>query len=335
MIISRAPVRICLAGGGTDLAAYYEEFSGLTISAAIDKYVYTVSKPADEWQIISADYQEVLCRLKDGAPDSEHLRLVHEVIRYAQTIEDFPMPREIFTASQVIPGTGLGSSGAAAVSVLKALIPYLYGHLLADHAYYVEAEVLDAPVGKQDQHIASFGAIRRLEYGRDGQVWNYSMGISGETFDTLERRLLLFFTGMTRASKTLLVAQRQKMERRDPSMMDALHKVKNLAEDMYTALWKGDCDLVGRLLHRGWALKRRFGPVSTDEIDHAYEYALANGALGGKLPGAGGGGYLLLYCEEGAQQDIRFGMQQWFGFRELLFKFDLEGAKIILEDENV
>ena len=332
MLIARAPMRISLGGGGTDLAAYYEKYGGMVISTAIDKYFYAIinTDEADDLQIISADYRSLFRQspYKDLFWDGD-LALPRAVLHH------FGIRRGInlFVASEVPPGTGLGSSSAAAVTLVRALSTLteqpMTRHEVAEMASFIEIEKMGMPIGKQDQYAAAFGGLNKIVFSREG-VSVEPVRVAPEVYRTLEHRLLLFFTGSSRESTSILKHQRKSTEERDASVLQALHNIKQVALDVEASLERGDLDEFARVLHYSWQEKRRLAPnLSNSFIDECYDLARKAGAEAGKVTGAGGGGFLLLYCHETSQEEVTRVLEER-GLKRMNFHFDQEGATVIL-----
>lgn len=328
MLIARAPFRISLAGGGTDFQSYYERFGGLVVSTSIDKFVYVQLEKRDgtQAQIASADYQ-TFYRHHSGQKvtwDGD-LALPRAVLQELGVHSGI----SLFVASEVPPGTGLGSSSAAAVALIRVVAAYKDRKLsaadVADLACEVEIGRLGAPIGKQDQYASSHGGLNAIRFSRDG-IAVEPLEVRPETRTTLERRLMLFFTGTARNSRTVLQMQKQETASDDSVTVKALHRIKEAAEVCYSSLKLGDLDAVGRLLHETWMQKRQLAPgISNATIDAAYDEARANGATGGKIAGAGGGGFLLLYCSEPCQDSVTLTLEAR-GLRRMEFGFETAGA---------
>jgi D-glycero-alpha-D-manno-heptose-7-phosphate kinase len=328
MILTRTPLRISLGGGGTDLPSYYREYGGLVLSAAIDKYVYVgVNTSFSPGYLLKyAESEHALTR--------EEIR--HRSIREALTVLDVDGPIEIVSMADVPAGTGLGSSGSFLVGLLHALRirqgrPATAGQLAAQAAE-IEIERLAEPVGKQDQYIAAYGGLLCQEYSADGTVQLSPLRISEAAIEELRDSLMLFFVGKTRSSFTLLEDQRRKSELGDRSMIESLHFAKELGFEVKRTLESGEIARFGRLMHEHWMRKRDRSPgISSGPIDAAYEHALRHGqATGGKLVGAGGGGFLLLQTRD--RERLRHSMAET-GMREVEFGFDFEGSVVKLRDE--
>lgn len=332
MLIARAPVRISLAGGGTDLAAYYERHGGLVISIAIAKYFYAfvdvTGRPG--LQISSSDYH-TLFRLPPGrqlAWDGD-LSLPRAILHRFGITDGI----ELFLASEVPPGTGLGSSSTVAVTILKALSTLLglswTKDDIADEACAIEIEKLGMPIGRQDQYAASFGGVNAITFTQDGTTV-HPLTLSPATRVALEQNLLLFFTGSSHNSASILAEQQQSSKRQDGQVVEALHGIKHLAEEARAALEGGKPDRLGELLHENWERKKRLASgISNGKIDSAYELARRHGALGGKIAGAGGGGFLMLYCPPVHQEEVTLVLEE-FGLTRMDFHFDYGGARVLL-----
>ena len=324
MIIARSPLRISLGGGGTDLPSYYREHEGFLIAAAIDKYVYvTINRPFNEG--IYLKYSEI-----------EHVKTVdevsHNIIREALKLENLNTPQvEISSIADLPSGTGLGSSGSFTTALLKALYAYRHRHInpeeLAELACSIEIDRLQEPIGKQDQYIASVGGITCFAFHKDNSVTFAPLKISRETFHALEDNLLLFFTGFSRSASEILKDQHVKSQKNDTDMLNNLHFVKEIGYLSKDALESGNTDKFGELMHQHWEhKKKRSGGMSNQNIDTWYETALKNGAIGGKVVGAGGGGFLMFMAHDAAK--LRSAMTK-SGLQEVRFKFDFEGTKVI------
>jgi D-glycero-alpha-D-manno-heptose-7-phosphate kinase len=324
LIIARSPLRISLGGGGTDLPSYYREHEGFLIAAAIDKYVYvTINRPFNEG--IYLKYSEI-----------EHVKTVdevsHNIIREALKLENLNTPQvEISSIADLPSGTGLGSSGSFTTALLKALYAYRHRHInpeeLAELACSIEIDRLQEPIGKQDQYIASVGGITCFAFHKDNSVTFAPLKISRETFHALEDNLLLFFTGFSRSASEILKDQHIKSQKNDVDMLNNLHFVKEIGYLSKDALESGNTDKFGELMHQHWEhKKKRSGGMSNQDIDTWYETALKNGAIGGKVVGAGGGGFLMFMANDATK--LRSAMTK-AGLQEVRFKFDFEGAKVI------
>jgi D-glycero-alpha-D-manno-heptose-7-phosphate kinase len=326
MIIVRSPLRITLGGGGTDLPSYYQDHEGFLIAGAIDKFVYvTVIKPFTFG--IYLKYSKI-----------EHVETIEEVQHpiVRESLKQFDLGTaqiEITTLADIPAGTGLGSSGSFTTALLRALHAYEKGIIhppeLAEQACHIEIDKLGEPIGKQDQYIAAVGGLTCFTFRRDGQVDAVPLAIDEETRYELEDNLLLFFTGFSRSASEILKDQDQRTARQDRAMIDNLHYVKDLGLRSKKLLEAGDLVGFGRLMHEHWENKRkRSGGMSNKYIDHWYDLAMANGAVGGKLIGAGGGGFLMFYAEDKTKLRRTMGKA---GLIEMRFHFDFEGTKVIAQ----
>ena len=332
MLIARAPMRISFGGGGTDLEAYYARYGGFVVSTAINKYFYAIitTDESDDLQVISADYRSLFrhSAYSDLYWDGD-LALPKAILHH------FGIRRGInlFVASEVPPGTGLGSSSAAAVALVRAASTLLEQPMtkqeVAELACTIEITKMGMPIGKQDQFASSFGGLNAITLSQEG-VSVKPLNITSEVRRTLESRLLLFFTGSSRESTSILKHQRKSTQERDEAVLGALHHIKEMAIQVQVCLELGDLDEFARLLHASWQEKRRLAPgLSTGEIDACYTLALEQGAMGGKITGAGGGGFLLLYCHEQAQEAVTAALEAR-GLKRMNFRFDQQGAKVLL-----
>ena len=325
MIIARSPLRITLGGGGTDLPSYYREHDGFLVSAAIDKYVYvTVTRPFSEGVYLKYSQLEQVGRTEE---------VKHPIIREALQVLDFKTPQvEITTLADIPAGTGLGSSGSFTTALLKALYTHRKRHLhqeeLASLACHIEIDRLGEPIGKQDQYIAAVGGMTCFEFRRDDTVIATPLKVSMDTMFDLEDNLLLFFTGFSRSASGILKDQQTRSQRHEEDMINNLHYVKELGLRSKQALESGDTRGFGELMHEHWEhKKKRSGGMSNPDIDAWYELGMRSGAVGGKLVGAGGGGFLMFYA--GDRNRLRRAMSA-AGLEEVRFKFDFEGTKVVM-----
>jgi D-glycero-alpha-D-manno-heptose-7-phosphate kinase len=326
MIITRSPLRISLGGGGTDLPSYYQEHSGFLIAAAIDKYVYiTLHRTFVDELIVKYSKLERVRTVKE---------LEHPIIREALLLIGIDAPYlEITSMADIPAGTGLGSSGSFTTALLKALHAWkmnlVHPAQLAEQACEIEIERLCEPIGKQDQYIAAYGGITCFKFMPDGRVDAWPLKISEETLYNLEDNLLLFFTGYSRSASSILQEQKTKTLASDKAMVENLHFVKDLGKQSQRALEGGDLKEFARLMDVHWQRKKeRSNNMSNSQINEWYDHAMANGALGGKLIGAGGGGFLMFYGEDKAR--LRHAMREK-GLIEVRFRFDFEGTKIVAQ----
>ena len=325
MIISRSPLRISLGGGGTDLPSYYRERGGFVIAAAINKYVYvTCSRPFV--QEIRLKYSAI-----ENSKNIEEIR--HPIVREALKILKLRTPQiEITSLADVPAGTGLGSSGSFTTALLKALFVHyrrsISTHELAELACQIEIEKLNEPVGKQDQYIATYGGITEFNIDNDGTVVTTPLDVAPETIHDLEDNLLLFYTGMSRSAGSILRDQVVKTENSDLKMIKELDITKQMGEMCKNALIRGETLVFAEIMREHWYRKRsRTSAMTNNFIDEAYLDAIKNGAAGGKLVGAGGGGFLMFFASD--REKLRYAMNRR-GLEELRFNFDFEGTKIIL-----
>jgi D-glycero-alpha-D-manno-heptose-7-phosphate kinase len=324
MIIARSPLRITLGGGGTDLPSYYEKFGGFLVAAAIDRYVYITIHDTFMAHLL-VKYSE-LERVDDAS------ELKHPILREAFALLGMDGHYLELTSMADIPaGTGLGSSGSFTTALLKALHAHkrslVHPAELASQACEVELGRLKEPIGKQDQYIAAYGGITCFKFMQNGSVEAWPLKLSRETRDNLEDNLLLFFTGFSRSASAILKEQDQKSKSDDKSMIENLHFVKDLGLKSQAALEGDNLPEFARLMDVHWQHKKqRSGGMSNPKINEWYELAMANGALGGKLIGAGGGGFLMFFAEDKVK--LRHVLTR-AGLREIRFRFDFEGTKLV------
>lgn len=326
MLITRTPLRISLGGGGTDLPSYYGRFGGSVVAAAIDKYVYVGIN-----RTFRNDYFLKYAEL-ERVERVEAIR--HPILREVLTAHQVGPAVEIVSLADIPGGTGLGSSGTFTVGLLRAV--YAFNHdqpLLADlaeEACQIEIERLARAVGKQDQYIAAFGGIKSMRFAEDGAVEVAPLAISTETIEDLEDHLLLFFTGYARDAAAILTEQKERSEGDDAAMLQGLHVTKRIGEEIRQALERGDTTSFGELMNEHWQRKRRRSQgMSHERINGWYELALRNGAIGGKLVGAGGGGFLMFYASDPAALRQAMAAAE---LPELRFRFDHEGSCVIVRN---
>lgn len=336
MLIARAPMRISFGGGGTDLEAYYARYDGLVISTTINKYVYTIitCEETSDLQIISADYRTLFRQ-----PSWQDLSWDGDLALPKAVLHHFGVRggMNLFLASEVPPGTGLGSSSATATTLIRALAGLLELPMtkqqVAELASAIEIEKMSLPIGKQDQYAAAFGGLNRITFTARHIIVE-PLRLAPEISQTLERRLMLFFTGSSRVSSSILKHQQAATAQQDGPVLQSLHTMKQLANEMQQSLERGDLDTFAHLLDCSWREKRRLAPgLSNQFIDDCYTAALSSGASGGKITGAGGGGFLLLYCRESAQQVVTEALEAR-GLKRMNFCFTQEGARVILNTER-
>ena len=325
MIIARSPLRISLGGGGTDLPSYYREHGGFVIAAAIDKYVYvTLHKTFVDEMIIKYSKLERVKQISE---------IQHPIVREALKLVGIDtMSLELTSMADIPAGTGLGSSGSFTTALLKVLHAYkkdlIHPQELAAEACKIELDLLKEPIGKQDQYIAAYGGLTCFRYHGDGKVEAWPLKVADETVHTLEDNLLLFFTGYSRTASAILKDQDDKTKTGDQVMIENLHFIKDLGLKSQKALESGDLHAFAELMNIHWGHKKKRSPGMTQsKIDEWYDLARKNGAMGGKLIGAGGGGFLMLYSEDQAR--LRETMRK-AGLSEVRFRFDFEGTKVII-----
>ena len=325
MIIARSPLRISLGGGGTDLPSYYQRHTGFLVAAAIDKYVYITLH-----ETFVPDLIVKYSKLERVAHAAE---LEHPIIREAFGLLGLNgRSLELTSMADIPAGTGLGSSGSFTTALLKALHTYkrnlVHPSELAEQACDIELNRLHEPIGKQDQYIAAYGGITCFKFLSGGGVEAWPLQISEETRYTLEDNLLLFFTGYARSASSILKEQDDKSKQEDKSMIENLHFVKELGLKSQSALERGDLHEFAAYMDVHWKRKKeRSGGMSNPQINEWYDTAMANGALGGKLIGAGGGGFLMFYAQDKAK--LRHAMREK-GLKEVRFRFDFEGTKVVI-----
>ena len=324
MISTRSPLRISLGGGGTDLPSYYREHGGFLIAGAIDRFVYvTVLRPFASGVFLKYSKLEHVTTIDE---------VQHPIIREALRLTGFRTPQvEITTLADIPSGTGLGSSGSFTTALLKALYAHRMRPIdprdLAELACRIEIDILGEPIGKQDQYIAACGGITCFTFNPDGSVLVEPLAINIDTKFDLEDNLLMFFTGFSRSAGSILQDQKARTQSHDAAMLANLHYVKELGLRSRKFLIEGRTADFGALMHEHWEhKKRRSDGMSMPQIDEWYELGRRNGAIGGKLVGAGGGGFLLFYAED--RNRLRHAMAH-AGLKEVRFRFELEGTKVM------
>ena len=324
MIITRSPLRLSLGGGGTDLPSYYRKHGGFLIASAIDKYVFIT--------IHQTFIDEIILKYSSLEKATTIDEVQHPIIRECLRLAGIRNPNiEITSMADIPAGTGLGSSGSFTTALLKALHAY-QKHLvhpsdLAAQACEVEIDRLKEPIGKQDQYIAAYGGITCFHFHPDDRVEAYPLRMATETMLNLEDNLILFFTGYSRSASSILKEQDDKSRKDDQRMTENLHFVKDIGLQSCKAIESGNLREFARLMNVHWEYKKqRSGNMTNSTIDDWYRLAIDNGALGGKLIGAGGGGFLMFYAED--KMRLRHVLTQ-AGLREVRFRFDFEGTKIV------
>jgi D-glycero-alpha-D-manno-heptose-7-phosphate kinase len=324
VIIGRSPLRISLGGGGTDLPSYYRAHGGFLVAAAITQYVHVTMHRTPIKELV-VRYSQI-----ERAASADAIR--HPIVREALKLTGITEPNiEITSMADVPAGTGLGSSGSFTTCLLRVLHKYkrhfIHPRELAEMACHIEIDLLGDPVGKQDQYIAAFGGVTAFDFNPDDTVTARPVNASEETLDLLEDNLVMVSTGFYRAAAQVLKEQDDKSRSNDKSMIDNLHHVKELGHRSLEAIETGNLTQFGQIMHEHWQRKKqRSGMMSNPDIDRWYALAMENGAIGGKLIGAGGGGYLMFYTEQKSR--LRRAMRE-AGLMELKLGFDYEGTKII------
>ncbi|MFZ3354872.1 MAG: GHMP kinase [Xanthobacteraceae bacterium] len=326
MIIARSPLRITLGGGGTDLPSYYREHEGFLIAAAIDRYVYiTIHNTFVDYLIVKYSKLESVTSVDN---------LQHPIIREALKMLDVSCKRlEIASMADIPAGTGLGSSGSFTTALLRALHAHqkniVSPQAIAEQACHIEIDRLGEPIGKQDQFIAAYGGVTCFHFNKNDTVYVRPVPVSAETLHNLEDGLVMFFTGMSRSASAILKDQDDRSKTRDSSIIDHLHYVKDIGLRSLKYLEAGDLYKFGGLMDEHWQhKKKRSGAMSNPEIDKWYDLAMRNGALGGKVIGAGGGGFLLFYTED--KKRLRHVLRE-AGLEEVRIRFDFEGTKTLVQ----
>ncbi len=326
MIVTRAPFRISLGGGGTDLPFYCSKFGGAMVSAAINKYVYIVVAKREFYDDFVIRYSKI--EKVKNIKDIENTR-----VKAALEYLDIKDPLEITAISDVPAKMGLGGSSAFLLALLKALHVYkkedVSAKKLAEEATHIEKEILKEPIGKQDQYISSFGGIKHLVFDSKEEVIISPLNLSHSIIEEIENNLLLFSTGLTHSASEVLSDQAKQAESSEDKM-NQMHIIRDIGEEIKKALEEGEIQKLGKWLNVHWEIKRKFSKGMSDKrIDFLYELGIKNGVIGGKLVGAGGGGFLLFYHHKNKEQ-LRQVMEKE-GIKELPFRFDTEGCKLLYD----
>ena len=325
MIVTRTPTRISLGGGGTDIRSYASRYGGLLISAAINRYVYiTVNKRFEDSIRVSYSETEIVECVDD---------IEHPIVREALRLLNLGPGLEIVSIADVPANTGLGTSGSFTVGLLNALHTFKRENVpckdLAEEASTILMDVLGEPIGKHDQYLAAFGGVTCLEIGQDGSVEVSPAPVYDGTVEELENCVLLFYTGMKRTASEVLGDESQAISSGNEDVVGALHSVKEIGRQVREALGRGDLHRFGQLLDQHWQSKKRLSnKVSADCVDRWYEVAKGSGAVGGKLIGAGGGGFFMLCCDHDNKARLRKAMAAE-GLREMHFAIEFEGSKVV------
>ena len=325
MIITRTPFRVTLGGGGTDLPSYYEKYGGFIFSFALNKYMFiTVKRPfADHLIRVKYNISETVERLSE---------LKHDIARECLTKLNITDSIDVVSMADIPAGSGLGSSSSYTVGLLNALHTlkrdYIPLHDLAEEACNIEMYRLNKPIGKQDQYLATFGGFSILEIAKDGTVKVKRANINDSTIQGLNRNLLSFYTGVQRKNVGILARQTKSTEKNEKQVLDALHYIKESGFKILDIVEGGNITELGHMFDEHWKYKKRLAEgITTPHFDKIYDIAKKNGALGGKITGAGGGGFFLFYCEE-KHSKLRNAMQE-AGLKEMRFDFDYEGTKVL------
>lgn len=326
MIITRTPFRVTLGGGGTDLPAYYSRYGGFIFSAALNKYMYiNLNRPI----------VDDLVRVKYSRSEQvEHRdQLQHEIAREALRLLGIENAIEIISIADVPAGTGLGSSSSYAVGLLKGLHTmkrqFITLHELAEEACKLEIDILRKPIGKQDQYLAAFGGLTVMDIDRQGNVNVRSAAVSDTVIDDLNRNMLMFFTDSSRSADTILSEQSKGAQTSGSQVLESMHYIKERGYKILELIEAGNITDFGLMLDRHWEMKKKMSSkISNPRFDEIYRIAKDNGALGGKISGAGGGGFFLFYTEA-EHSRLRKAMKRC-GLREMRYHFDFEGSKVLV-----
>jgi D-glycero-alpha-D-manno-heptose-7-phosphate kinase len=327
MIVTRTPFRVTLGGGGTDLPSFYREHGGFVLAVAIDKYMYlNVNMPILD-DLIRVRYNKaetVRCLLE----------IEHTLARAALEHFGFENGIEIVSIADIPAGTGVGSSSCYLVGLMNALHALTQTPVspqeLAEEACHIELDLLHKPIGKQDQYMAAYGGLTTLDIAKDGTVKAQSLSIPLDVVEALENNLLLFYTGEVRDATAILIRQDNATKRRDTAVVGSLTEIKDIGTEIASAIMTGNLHYFGELMDEHWQVKKRLSKgITNPMIDAWYELSKRNGAIGGKISGAGGGGFLMLYCEENKAQ-LREALRR-AGLRELNFRFEFEGSKVVFD----
>jgi len=331
MFLGMCPVRISFSGGGTDMPEYYNEFGGNVVTSTINHFTYVILnlRNDDLIQAFSSDFQ-----IHNTSAILENLELKPgtEIPIAVLKHLNFKTGATVMVCSDVPPSSGLGGSSSLTVDFVKTLSTLQKlkwnSEKIAETSFHIERNVLQHPIGKQDDYIASFGGFNFIRFTNE-QVYVEPIKINKSTFDELQENLLLFFIGDTRKNADILSNQLDNIKQRRTETIESLNYVKGLAEEMNSSLKQSDITLFGELLHKGWLAKKKFTKgVSNENVNKIYDIALENGALGGKLTGAGGGGHMLFYCEK-SKHDRFIQKMEDIGLKHIRFKFNNDGPKVL------
>lgn len=325
MIITRTPFRITLGGGGTDLPAYYEKYGGFIFAVGIDKYMFiSINRPIVD-DLVRVKYSK-------SETVSHRDELQHDIAREAMRLMGIDNALEITSMADIPAGTGLGSSSCYAIGLLNGLHTmkrdYIALKELAEEACRLEIDILKKPIGKQDQYMAAFGGLTVLEIDKDGTVHMRNAKVSNRIIDDLNRNLLMFYTNTSRSAVEILSEQTKGVKEDKREIVESMHYIKELGYKILEAVESDNLTDIGLMFDQHWRYKKRISAqMSNPRFDNIYEIAKENGALGGKISGAGGGGFFLFYVEN-KQSKFRKKMQE-LGLREMRYRFDFEGTKVI------
>jgi len=323
MIVTRSPLRISLGGCGTDLPSYYNRYGGFLIAATINKHIYI--------SLAETFNKKFLIKYSSYEETQQINSLKHPLFREILKKFNIKTPLIITSHADIPAGTGMGSSGAFAVTLIKALSTYKKINLstkkIAELASDIEINILKEPVGKQDQYTAAYGGLNSYQYNQNGKILVKKINVSKSRVKQLKKKLIIFFTGYSRKSYKILKKQNDKTNKLDNEMIDNLHEVKKIGYQSKQIIENGNLDELGKLMHKHWLYKKERSPNMTNKIiDKYYNFALKNGALGGKLIGAGGGGFLMFYTNNTKSLEKKF---MKLGLKKLDFNFDFSGTEIV------
>ncbi len=331
MYVGISPVRISLAGGGTDMPEYYEKYGGNVVSSTISLFTYLMIKPRNDnsFQAFSTDFEihhskTSYKKLKAKAGTE----IAVSVIKHL----NFKNGADFVIGSDVQPGSGLGASSSLTVNFMNTICKLQKKSFskkqIAEKAFFVERNMLLHPIGKQDDYIASYGGLNYIKFSKNNTTVT-PIKLKKSKSEELQNNLLLFFIGTTRKSSTVLSKQLKKTKNLEPTTLNSLHKVNDLGKELFKSLKKSDLTKVGEILDAGWREKKNFTKeVSNPKIDKIYKNAIKSGAIGGKLTGAGAGGHMLFYCESKNQESVKNEMKR-LGLKHIDFKFYKNGPKIL------
>lgn len=333
MIISRSPVRITLGGGGTDLPSYYEKYGGALIAATIDKYTFVTAHTRFDDDIkLNYSKTEIVKNVE---------QIKHNIFREGLKLLNIKNGIELSSLSDMPSSSGLGTSGSFTIALLNALHTYKKDFVsqkeLAEEACHIEMDILKEPIGKQDQYIASFGGITYFEFDKKGNVKVKPLQISEEAVDELQSNIILFYTGIQRSASKILKEQDNKSKNNEDEVLETLHEIKKIGKKTKKSFEENDIDKLGEYLDQHWNIKKSLSRnISNPFIDKCYKKAKKNGALGGKIMGAGGGGFFMFYHNGNFSEKISFIKEMnKIGLKKMRYNFDFEGSKIILNMKNI